>query len=71
MRNQCKINMARFTKGNKLARGGRRPNAGRPTLAELNMKAAMLETWEQEIAKREAKLAKHYVDRAFLRTTGC
>ena len=57
--------MARFTKGNKLAKGGPRPNAGRPTKVELNVKAAMLDIWEKEIAKREAKLAKHYVDRAF------
>ena len=64
-----------FPTGNKLAKGGKRPNAGRPTneakatkKAELEIKEKELqiakEVWEKEIKGREQELAKRYVDQA-------
>ncbi len=55
-----------FPKGNKHGKGGKRPGAGRPTNAELEAKATMLEVWERKIQAREEALAKRYVDQAFL-----
>lgn len=57
--------MAKFQKGHKLAKGGKRPGAGRPTKAELEAKEAALTVWEKEIKRREEALAKRYVSRAF------
>ena len=46
-------------------KGGKRLGAGPPKKSELEAQAARLSVWQQEIEKREAKLAKRYVDRAF------
>ena len=46
-------------------KGGRRPGAGGPRKADLRAKEEMLTVWEREIKKREEKLAKLYVKRAF------
>ena len=35
-------------------------------MAELKAKELALEVWERELSKREAKLAKLWVDRAFV-----
>ncbi|MCH8054659.1 MAG: hypothetical protein IH857_00700 [Deltaproteobacteria bacterium] len=56
----------KFQKGNKLARGGKRRDAGRKSKAELKAKELALRVWEKELSKREAKLAKRWVDRALV-----
>ena len=57
--------MAKFQKGHKLAKGGKRPGAGRPRKAELDAREAKLVVWEKEIERREKALAQRYVRRAF------
>lgn len=57
--------MAKFEKGNKYSRGGKKGNrGGRPRKADLKAKEAMLTVWEREIKRREETLAKRYVRRA-------
>ncbi len=56
----------KFQKGNQLARGGKRRGAGRKSMAELKAKELALKVWERELSKRESKLAKLWVDRAFV-----
>lgn len=64
--------MAKFKKGNKLSRGGRKGNkGGRPTKKELALRQAELEglakakaALERELGKRAAKLAKRYCELA-------
>ncbi len=46
-------------------KGGKRPGAGPPRKADLEAREELLGVWEKEIRKREARLAKRYVDRAF------
>ena len=66
-----------FPKGHKLAKGGKRPGAGRPTKVALVAKKAKLEIqekelaiakdiWADEIAKKHRELARRYVERALL-----
>lgn len=56
----------KLKKGNKLARGGKRRGAGRKSMAELKAKELALRVWEKELSKREAILAKRWVDRALV-----
>ena len=56
----------KFKGSNKLARGGKRKGAGRKSMAELKAKELALRVWERELSKREAKLAKWWVDQAFV-----
>ena len=51
----------KLKKGNKLAKKGKRW-----TLAELRAKELALKVWERELSKREAILAKRWVDQAFV-----
>lgn len=56
-----------FKKGkdSRRAKGGKRnPPGGRPTKAELKAREQAVTVWEREVAKREEKLAKRWVDRA-------
>ncbi|MBI4490400.1 MAG: hypothetical protein HY694_15060 [Deltaproteobacteria bacterium] len=57
--------MPKFQKGHRLAKGGKRPGAGRPRKAELDAREAKLVVWEREIERREKALAQRYVRRAF------
>ncbi len=56
----------KLKKGNKQARGSKRKSAGRKSMPELMAKELALRVWERELSKREAKLAKRWVDRAFV-----
>ena len=61
-----------FPRGNKLAKGGKRPGTGRPTKAakkvQLELKEKELaiakDIWEREIGAREQELARKHVERA-------
>ncbi len=56
----------KLKKGNKQARGRKRKSAGRKSIAELMAKELALRVWERELSKREAILAKRWVDQAFV-----
>ncbi len=56
----------KFKGGNKLARRGKRKSERRKSMAELRAKELALKVWEKEITKREAILAKRWVDRALV-----
>jgi len=53
-----------FQKGHKLAKGGAREGAGRPTKEEVEERLTLLEALEREEQKRAARLAKRYYEMA-------
>ena len=53
-----------FQKGHKLAPGGPRPNAGRPTKEEAAEKLSFLQALNRERDRRALRLAKRYYDMA-------
>lgn len=56
--------MARFIKGHKQAKGGKRPGAGRPTKAELAEKEAMLNIWEKKLEEKAEMIIDRYLAEA-------
>ena len=56
--------MARFIKGHKQAKGGKRPGAGRPTKAELAEKEASLKIWEDRLKGKTKQIIDHYLAEA-------
>jgi hypothetical protein len=53
-----------FQPGNKLAKGGARPGAGRPSKAEKQELLTLAKAIEQEGLRRAARLAKRYYEMA-------
>lgn len=53
-----------FQKGNKLAKGGKRPGAGPPTKEQKANKISFLEALEREREKRASKLVEKYYEMA-------
>ena len=53
-----------FQKGHKLAKGGAREGAGRPTNDEVEERLTLLEALEREEQKRAARLAQRYYEMA-------
>jgi len=53
-----------FEKGNKLAKGGYRPGAGRPSNEEKRELLTLAQAIEQEGLRRAARLAKRYYEMA-------
>jgi hypothetical protein len=56
--------MALFQKGHKLAKGGARPNSGRPTNDEKRELITLAQAIEREGLRRAEKLAKRYYEMA-------
>ena len=53
-----------FPKGHKLAKGGKRPGAGRPTKQAAAEKILVAEVMHERIEKRAVELADKYVETA-------
>lgn len=54
----------KFQKGHKLAKGGKRLGAGRPTQEQLEFKEALKQAVEKEARRKVDAIAKRYVTRA-------
>lgn len=53
-----------FPKGNKLAKGGARPGAGRKSKAEVEAREAFIKAFEEEANRRKIRLVNSYFNTA-------